>query len=241
MREFHRPEIRFDAVADGLLRLTTLRPMTDRLTHVRVTHAAFPSTFVIPLSETITITQMHVPVDDTHTYWYSFFTSFAGPLDKEAMRAQRLACVTLPDYAPIHGRHDHWGFDPEDQRTRTYLGMGEDDINLHDQWAVESMGSIQDRTREHLGTSDKVIMANRRTLVKAIETVRAGGQPPMALAAADAAALVGPDTIDCIAPAERWEAHWTDAARAKRSAATWLRAANGTPSDGESAAAEAAR
>ena len=144
----------------------------------------FPATFVIPLSETITITQMHVPVDDTHTYWYSFFTSFAEPLDKEAMRAQRLACVTLPDYAPIHGRHDHWGFDPEDQRTRTYLGMGEDDINLHDQWAVESMGAIQDRTREHLGTSDKVIMANRRTLVKAIETVRAGGRPPMALAAA---------------------------------------------------------
>ena len=90
MREFYRPEIRFDAVADGLLRLTTLRPMTDALTHVRVTHAAFPATFVIPLSETITITQMHVPVDDTHTYWYSFFTSFAEPLDKEAMRDQRL-------------------------------------------------------------------------------------------------------------------------------------------------------
>ena len=44
------------------------------------------------------------------------------------------------------------------------------------------MGAIQDRTREHLGTSDKVIMANRRILLKAIETVRAGGRPPMALA-----------------------------------------------------------
>jgi hypothetical protein len=120
--------------------------------------------------------------------------------------------------------------------------MGEDDINLHDQWAVESMGVIQDRTREHLGTSDKVIMANRRTLMKAIETVRAGGRPPMSLAAADAAALVGPDTIDCIAPADRWEAHWTDAARAKRSAAPWLGAAgDGIPDDGESAAADAAR
>ncbi|MCD6665641.1 MAG: hypothetical protein LT081_06135, partial [Hydrogenophaga sp.] len=45
---------------------------------------------------------------------------------------------------------------------RTYLGMGEDDINVHDQWACESMGAIQDRTREHLGTTDKVIMAHRR-------------------------------------------------------------------------------
>ena len=225
MREFHRPEIRFESVAEGLLRLTTLRHMTDRLTHVRVTHAAFPATFVIPLSETITITQMHVPVDDTRTYWYSFFTSFAEPLDKEAMRAQRLACVTLPDYVPVQGRHNDWGFDPEEQRTRTYLGMGEDDINLHDQWAVESMGAIQDRTREHLATSDKVIMANRRTLLKAIDTVRAGGRPPMVLDRDAAAALTGPDTIDCIAPADRWSEFWSEAAVAKRSGASWLRGA----------------
>ena len=224
MREFCQPEIRFDAAAEGLLRLTTLRPMTDALTHVRVTHAMFPATFVIPLSESITITQMHVAVDDTHTYWYSFFTSFGEPLDKEAMRAQRLACVTLPDYAPKKGRHSDWGFDADEQRTRTYLGMGEDDINLHDQWAVESMGAIQDRTKEHLGTTDKVIMANRRTLLKAIETVRAGGRPPMALDAAQAAALRGPDTIDCIAPAASWETHWTEAAAAKRRGAAWLKA-----------------
>jgi hypothetical protein len=157
------------------------------------------------------------------------------------MRAQRLACVTLPDYAPIHGRHDHWGFDPEDQRTRTYLGMGEDDINLHDQWAVESMGPIQDRTREHLGTSDKVIMANRRTLVKAIETVRAGGRPPMALAAADAAALVGPTRSTASRrPNAGRRTGPTRRAPSDRRRRGW-RAANGTPSDGESAAAEAAR
>jgi len=223
LREFHRPDIRFDSIADGVLRLTALRPMTERLTHVRVTHAIFPATFVIPLSETITITQMHVPVDDTHTYWYSFFTGFAEPLDKEAMRAQRLACVTLPDYVPVQGRHNDWAFSPEEQRTRTYLGMGEDDINLHDQWAVESMGEIQDRTREHLATSDKVIMANRRTLLQAIETVRAGGRPPMAIDARAAAALTGPDTIDCIAPADRWSEFWAEAAAAKRASAAWLR------------------
>jgi hypothetical protein len=188
---------------------------------VRVTHAAFPHTFVIPLSETMTITQLHVPVDDTHTYWYSFFTSFAEPLDRETMRAQRLAHVTLPDYAPKMGRHNDWGFDPGEQRSRTYLGMGEEDINRHDQWAVESMGAIQDRTREHLGTTDKVIMANRRGLLKAIDTVEAGGEPPMVLDAAAAAALTGPDTIDTIAPAERWEAFWRERATAKRAAAPW--------------------
>ena len=225
MREFCSPEIRHEEVAPGLTRLTTLRRIDDELTHVRVTHSVFPHTFVIPLSETVTITQMHVPVDDTRTYWYSFFTSFAGPLDKETMRRQRLAGVSLPDYVPKKGRHDDWGFNAEEQRTRTYLGLGEEDINLHDQWAVESMGAIQDRTREHLGTSDKVIMANRRLLLKAIETVQAGGTPPMALAAEAAAALHGPDTMDCIAPAAGWQAFWQQAAAAKRAGAAWLRPA----------------
>ena len=225
MREVCSPEIRFDEVAPGLTRLTALRLISERLTHVRVTHAAFPQTFVIPLSETVTITQMHLPVDDTHTYWYSFFTSFAAPLDKETMRNQRLAHMSLPDYAPLHGRHDDWNFNPAEQRTRTFLGMGEDDINLHDQWAVESMGAIQDRTREHLGSSDKVIMANRRMLLKAIETVRNSGTPPMVLTPAEAAALTGPDTMDCIAPADTWQAYWQEAAAAKRQGAPWLSAA----------------
>ena len=224
MREVCSPEIHHEEVAPGLTKLTTLRLINDQLTHVRVTHAAFPHTFVIPLSETVTITQMHVPVDDEHTYWWSFFTSFAGPLDKDTMRNQRLAHMTLPDYVPFHGRHDNWNFNPAEQKTRTYLGMGEEDINLHDQWAVESMGAIQDRTREHLGTSDKVIMAYRRSLLKAIETVRSGGTPPMVLTAAEAAATTGPDTIDCIAPATGWLAHWQAGAAAKRAAAPWLAA-----------------
>jgi len=222
MREFCSPEIHHEEVAPGLVKLTALRLMNEALTHVRITHAVFPHTFVIPLSETMTITQMHVPVDDTRTYWYSFFTSFDAPVDRETMRAQRLAHMTLPDYLPRHGRHDGWAFDPDEQRTRTYLGMGEDDINLHDQWAVESMGAIADRTREHLGTSDKVIMANRRALLRAIETVRAGGKAPMVLDAAQAAALGGPDTIDCIAPADRWQAYWQEKAAAKRAGAPWL-------------------
>jgi len=220
----------------GVTRITALRIINDHLTHVRVTHALFPYTFVIPLSETVTITQMHVPVDDTHTYWYSFFTSFDKPLDQATMRAQRLRGVSLPDYLPLHDARDDWGFDPEEQRTRTYLGMGEEDINRHDQWAVESMGPIQDRTREHLGTSDKVIMANRRVLIQAIEQVQAGARPPMVLDAAQAASLTGPDTMDCIAPADRWEAFWREAAAAKRAGAAWL---GGAAARADTAASEA--
>jgi hypothetical protein len=229
MREFHRPEISFDPQPWGL-QLTALRPMTDQLTHVRITQAIFPHTFVIPLSETLTITQMHLPVDDTRTYWFSVFTSFAGPVDKEAMRRQRLQYIALPDYVPNAGKHNAWGFDPQEQRSQTFLGMGEDDINVHDQWAVESMGPIQDRTREHLGTSDKVIMANRRMLHKAIETVQAGGTAPGAADGSQAAAMTGPDTVDGIAPAGSWPAWWREKVQAKRDGAPWITRA-GSPTE----------
>jgi phthalate 4,5-dioxygenase len=221
MREFHQPDINFEPTPWGM-QVTALRPMTDTLTHVRVTQAVFPHTFVIPLSESVTITQMHLPVDDTNTYWFSMFTSFDAALDQEAMRNQRLRYIALPDYIPKAGRWNNWNFNPDEQRTRTYLGMGEDDINLHDQWAVESPGPIADRTREHLGATDKVIMANRRTLGKAIETVRSGGAAPGMADAGQINAITGPDTLDGIAPAGDWQNWWREAVARKRQNAPWL-------------------
>jgi hypothetical protein len=44
----------------------------------------------------------------------------------------------------------------------------------------------------------------------------------MVLTAEQAAALRGPDTMDCIAPADRWQAFWKDAASTKRAGAAWL-------------------
>ena len=211
MREFVQPDIGFDNNPWGL-QLTTLRCMTEALTHVCVTQAIFPATFVIPLSKTLTITQMHVPVNDTQTYWYSFFTSFAAPLDKPAMRAQRQQFICLPDYIPKAGRHNGWGSDPQGQMHSTCLGMGEEDINVHDQWAVESMGALQDRTCEHLGTTDKVIMANRRVLLKAIDSVQNGGVAPGVADAAQAARMTGPDIVDGIAPANQWSDWWQQTA-----------------------------
>jgi phthalate 4,5-dioxygenase oxygenase subunit len=254
MRELHRPDIAHEPRPWGT-QITTLRhgkagdghdAHRDNFVHVRITHAIFPHTFVIPLSETLTITQMHLPVDDTHTYWYAFFTSFANPVDKRAMFEQRArhipptgrrraapeadqppggaASVEVMDYAPLKGRHNDWGFDADEQRTRTFLGMGEDDINVHDQWAVESMGAIADRTREHLGTTDKVIIANRRMLSAAIDAVERGEGAPGVADASLAAQMHGPDTVDGIAPADAWDAWWREQVRAKREAAPWSKA-----------------
>src|SRR5258705_10141280 len=79
------------------------------------------------------------------------------------------------------------------------------DINVHDQWAVESMGPIQDRTREHLGQSDKAIIQYRRLLRQEIEKVASGAKPFMFLDAAHARSIQGPATVDGIGPTRGWE------------------------------------
>ena len=223
LREYPRPRIEVEPAPHGL-RITALRRLSDSRTHVRVTNLVFPQAFAIPLSAEMTITQWHVPVDDTRCYWYAIFTSFAAPVDKGRMREQRLALYELPDYRPKVGRHNDYGFDPEEQARRTYTGMGED-INVHDQWAVESQGRIQDRTREHLASSDRAIAANRRLLFRAMEAVERGERPLMALDPAAAGGVTGPATMDGIGPTEGWEAYWPEVDRRRRQGAPWARLA----------------
>ena len=166
---------------------------------MRVTNQLFPHGFVIPMSTEMTITQWHVPVDDENCYWYAIFTSYTAPVDKKKMREQRLELYELPDYKSRKNRSNDYGFDPHEQATATYTGMG-NDINVHDQWAVESMGAIQDRTKEHLGTSDKAIVQYRRLLRQEIEKVGGGEKPMLFLDEAHARSIQGPATMDGIGP-----------------------------------------
>jgi phthalate 4,5-dioxygenase oxygenase subunit len=219
MRDFTRPRIEVEETGYGM-RVITLREIGAGKTHVRVTNLMFPNAFVIPMSREMTITQWHVPIDDTRHYWYAIFTSFGAPVDKDEMRRQRLQLYELPDYIPRKNKSNDYGFDPHEQAHDTYTGMGAD-INVHDQWACESMGAIQDRTNEHLGSSDKAIIAYRKLLRAAIDEAGSGGRPLMVLDAPTAAGLTGPSAIDGIGPTGDWQGYWQRTDAAKRKAAIW--------------------
>jgi phthalate 4,5-dioxygenase len=219
MRDFPRPRIDVEPTDFGF-RIMTLRQIDAKNTHVRVTNLVFPNAFVIPMSREMTITQWHVPIDDTRHYWYAIFTSFGTPVDKDEMRRQRLQLYELPDYVPRKNKSNNYGFDPHEQEHKTYTGMGAD-INVHDQWACESMGMIADRTQEHLGQSDKAITAYRRLLRTAIDAVEKGGSPPIVFDAMAAKAMIGPPAIDGIGPADDWRGYWQRTDANKRSAASW--------------------
>ncbi|MGC4244579.1 MAG: aromatic ring-hydroxylating dioxygenase subunit alpha, partial [Herbaspirillum sp.] len=107
----------------------------------------------------------------------------------------------------------------------TFTGMGMD-INVHDQWACESQGPIQNRTREHLGATDKGIITFRRMLVRAIESVQRGErEAPLLIGADQAADFSGPPSIDGVNDrGSDNDAYWREADRERRLKSSWAAA-----------------
>ena len=62
-------------------------------------------------------------------------------------------------------------------KTKTYTGMGHG-FQAHDVFATSSQGPIQDRTQEHVVSSDKAIVAARKLMKKAIRDIQEGREPP---------------------------------------------------------------
>jgi hypothetical protein len=62
-------------------------------------------------------------------------------------------------------------------RVHSYTGMGTN-FQVHDLWATESAGAIQDRTQEHLAETDVPLIEARKQLKAAIHAVQEGHDPP---------------------------------------------------------------
>jgi phenylpropionate dioxygenase-like ring-hydroxylating dioxygenase large terminal subunit len=71
---------------------------------------------------------------------------------------------------------NQYQIDRQMQRTANFTGiLG---TNTQDRAIQESMGAIADRTLERLGTTDRAIINARRTLLKTVQVVQDGGDPP---------------------------------------------------------------
>ncbi|MCW3837623.1 Rieske 2Fe-2S domain-containing protein [Sphingomonas canadensis] len=127
-----------------------------------------------------------VPIDDYH----SMLIVIGGP---------RTATTLTKEGKPIAGTSDPIKFLPNTtdwlgrfrieenprndhlisrdvQRDASYTGI--QGIPVQDQAVTESMGPIVDRTKEHLGTSDRMIMLTRRRLLRAATALRDQGTVP---------------------------------------------------------------
>jgi len=121
-----------------------------------------------------------VPIDDEHTWVYSFGYSHdpARPLDKERVRARetRLGRGDFLDknYHPRTNKANDYEIDREKQKTKTMTGIH--GINTQDFALQEGMGQVCDRTQEHLGTTDRAIIFLRQILFESLDALESGGR-----------------------------------------------------------------
>lgn len=225
LREYDRPVISNERTPYGQ-KIIAVRHLVGpgqdgTKSHVRITNQVFPHGIVIPLSSSMTITQWHVPINDTSCYWYASFTSLDDPIDKDEMHRQRMDSIDQPGYRPKRNRSNNYLFDPLEAETLTYTGLGAD-INVHDQMAVEGQGKIHDRSQEHLGRSDKAILTYRRMLIENIERISKGELPMyVSYGEQETGSANLAVAFDGIVEANRWADAAIDAICAQRAASPW--------------------
>jgi phenylpropionate dioxygenase-like ring-hydroxylating dioxygenase large terminal subunit len=157
-----------------------------------------------------------VPMDDGHT--------LALTISRGAPRGSRHAgrqVVIPPDllanttdwygrFRCVANAANDYLIDRKAQKTTSYTGI--DSIFLQDQAVTESMGPIYDRTQEHLGSSDAMIIRTRKRLLDAARALRDTGQVPPGV---DAPAVYAVRSGGVVLPRG---ADWIDATRELRRA-----------------------
>jgi len=184
--------------------------------YARVYHYVMPATqfrgFVLDWDGTIRETptlrgHFWVPIDDETTATYNFMWAYdpAIPLTPEYNRQSetnsgRGPGDVLPDFRMRKNLANDYEIDRLLQKTKTFTGI----TGLHSQdYAVqEGMGAICDRSREHLGTTDRAIITARQLLFEALEAAATNATP----CGADPASFRDLRPVDLMIPAGvRWQ------------------------------------
>jgi phthalate 4,5-dioxygenase len=121
-----------------------------------------------------------IPIDDENTWVYNFMYSYdpAQPLPRQQARVAetRLGRGDYLDehYVSKYNRTNDYGIDRHDQKVQSMTGIP--GINTQDFALQEGMGAIVDRTKEHVGTTDRAIIILRQILMESLDTLERGGQ-----------------------------------------------------------------
>ncbi|MEV4513326.1 aromatic ring-hydroxylating dioxygenase subunit alpha [Dactylosporangium sp. NPDC049525] len=196
------PEIEVTPASFGA-RIVAVRTMGERRL-VRVSNFITPnaSSFPTPVCEPGGY-QMHwhVPIDDVTHHKYVVQFTVGVPIDRE--RAVGFDPEEMnPDFSLKRHAANRYLQDRATMQDQWFAGLGSN-FEVHDAYAVESQGPIQDRTTEKLGTTDRAIAASRRVLLDGIAALQRGEEPAGDPAAADAL-ITAATTVDGDADWHAW-------------------------------------
>jgi phthalate 4,5-dioxygenase len=158
----------------------------DESYYWRITPFIMPwYTIIPPYADHPTGGHAFVPIDDENCWVISMYYSPDKPVSDELRASLKHGggniSVNIPGtYIPRANRTNDYLVDRKAQKEKkTFSGVI--GIAIQDQATQESMGPIQDRTKERLGTSDAGIIAARQRLIDAAVALRDGGEMPPAL------------------------------------------------------------
>jgi len=160
-----------------------IREMPDGGRYVRGYHFVMPFTQLRPSGpKPIVDGHFWVPIDDHNVMVYNFCYTFGEvALTREESYGRNAGNNLGTDvdvdneFRSLNNKGNDWNIDRAKQKTDTFTGIP--GINTQDRAVQESMGSIVNRTLEHLGPADKAIISTRRLLEQAIRSVQDGGDP----------------------------------------------------------------
>ena len=129
-----------------------------------------------------------VPIDDAQTWSYNFAWGIDHnhPLPRDHMEKIDTTAGRGPDdlipgtFKPKRNLANDYLIDRQRQKTVSFTGitgLNTQDFALQESMGTQDDGPICDRTQEHLGSSDKAIIAMRNLLLEATREVAAGKQP----------------------------------------------------------------
>jgi phthalate 4,5-dioxygenase oxygenase subunit len=179
------PRLQVQQTAFGFRYAAIRRPIANSATHdyVRVTLFQAPFSVHIPPNNLYNLSILHIPQDDTHTYFYFVAWSDTGPgIDQESWRKFCGAQVGIDldsKYRKLRNRDNNFLQDRMSMKLGDFTGIR--GIPMQDMAMWETMGPIADRGRERLGASDLAIVEFRRVMVDAARRF-AAGQPAIGTA-----------------------------------------------------------
>ena len=175
------PILEAEETAYGLRAISIRKVGAERI-YVRTTPYIMPSFSIVPGPPTekfdeddIRGFRFWVPVDD-RTTWLYILNMRKKPFADEERKTLRAWIDS--DYRRLRNAANNYLQDRGQQKHSSYTGIAAMNPAEQDGCATESMGAICDRTREHLGYSDKTITALRKMLLAAVRVVQDGGKPP---------------------------------------------------------------
>jgi phenylpropionate dioxygenase-like ring-hydroxylating dioxygenase large terminal subunit len=159
-----------------------------------------------------------IPMDDEHLWWFNVappnqaprvfnpngadLTGEGGPFDKSTFGLEP------GSFRYIRNKDNDYMISREAQRNYNYTGLPGN--RIQDSMVTESMGPIYDRSREHLGTTDRAVIYMRRMLIDMARQLQQGIEPailadPMKFRAIPMNAVTSDEDM-----APVWDPYWAD-------------------------------